>query len=179
MAVQLFGSEAEFMAEAAKRLMVYKPDIIDINMGCPVPKVAGNGAGSALMKDPKLAAEIVEATVKAVPVPVTVKFRKGWDENSVNAVETKIESAENLIYSISQNKSLDSFFSAEQPTFEEILKNNVEDGYILVSYYALQGLVWKDKKPNMKHGHWCIIYDYKDSKIYGNQSNQKGETSCN
>ncbi|MBQ5319175.1 MAG: tRNA dihydrouridine synthase DusB [Oscillospiraceae bacterium] len=86
-ALQLFGSEPDFMAEAAKRLMVYKPDIIDINMGCPVPKVAGNGAGSALMKDPKLAAEIVEATVKAVPVPVTVKFRKGWDENNVNAVD--------------------------------------------------------------------------------------------
>ena len=60
-------------------------------------------------------------------------------------------------------------------TFEEVLKNNTEDGYILAPYYALQGLAWKDKKPNMKHGHWCIIYDYKDSKIYGNQSNQKGE----
>ena len=60
-------------------------------------------------------------------------------------------------------------------SFEELLLNNTEDGYILMPYYALQGLVWKDKKPNMKHGHWCIVYDYKDSKIYGNQSNQKGE----
>lgn len=86
-ALQLFGEEPHFIAEAAKRLMEYSPDIIDINMGCPVPKVAGNGAGSALMKNPELAAEIVRAAVEAVPVPVTAKIRKGWDENHVNAVE--------------------------------------------------------------------------------------------
>ena len=86
-ALQLFGDEPEFVAEAAKRLMEYRPDIIDINMGCPVPKIAGNGAGSALMKDPSLAAEIVSAAAKSVPVPVTVKIRKGWDEQNVNAVE--------------------------------------------------------------------------------------------
>ena len=86
-ALQLFGDEPQFIAEAAKRLMEYRPDIIDINMGCPVPKIAGNGAGSALMKNPSLAAEIVSAAAKAVPVPVTVKIRKGWDEQSVNAVE--------------------------------------------------------------------------------------------
>ena len=85
-ALQLFGDEPEFVAEAAKRLMDYRPDIIDINMGCPVPKIAGNGAGSALMKDPQLAAEIVSAAAKSVPIPVTVKIRKGWDEQSVNAV---------------------------------------------------------------------------------------------
>ena len=89
-ALQLFGDEPEFVAEAAKRLMEYRPDIIDINMGCPVPKIAGNGAGSALMKDPQLAAEIVSAAAKAVPVPVTVKIRKGWDEQNVNAVEFAI-----------------------------------------------------------------------------------------
>lgn len=87
MALQLFGDEPEFVAEAARRLMPYKPDIIDINMGCPVPKVAGNGSGSALMKDPELAAKIVEETVRAVDVPITVKFRLGWDENSINCVE--------------------------------------------------------------------------------------------
>ena len=87
MALQLFGDEPEFVAEAARRLMPYKPDIIDINMGCPVPKVAGNGSGSALMKDPELAAKIVEAAAKAVDVPITVKFRLGWDENSINCVE--------------------------------------------------------------------------------------------
>lgn len=86
MALQLFGDEPEFVAEAARRLMPFKPDIIDINMGCPVPKVAGNGSGSALMKDPELAAKIVSETVKAVDVPITVKFRLGWDENSINCV---------------------------------------------------------------------------------------------
>ncbi len=86
-ALQLFGDDPQFIAEAAKRLMEYRPDIIDINMGCPVPKVAGNGAGSALMKNTKLAAEIVRAAVNAVPVPITAKIRKGWDEEHVNAVE--------------------------------------------------------------------------------------------
>lgn len=86
-ALQLFGDDPHFIAEAAKRLMEYRPDIIDINMGCPVPKVAGNGAGSALMKNTELAAEIVRAAVEAVPVPITAKIRKGWDEEHVNAVE--------------------------------------------------------------------------------------------
>ncbi|MBC8570228.1 tRNA dihydrouridine synthase DusB [Oscillospiraceae bacterium NSJ-54] len=87
MAVQLFGDEPATLAEAARRAMAFSPDVIDINMGCPAPKVAGNGGGSALMKHPKLAGEIVAAVVKAVPVPVTAKFRKGWDEEHVNAVE--------------------------------------------------------------------------------------------
>ena len=86
-AVQLFGYEPEVMADAARFSMKYKPDIIDINMGCPAPKIVGNFSGSALMKNPELCGEIVEAVVKAVPVPVTVKIRKGWDKNSVNAVE--------------------------------------------------------------------------------------------
>ena len=86
-AVQLFGYEPDVMAEAAKISMEYSPDIIDINMGCPAPKIACNGSGSALMKNPDLCGKIVEAVKKAVPVPVTVKIRKGWDKNSVNAVE--------------------------------------------------------------------------------------------
>ncbi|MGN0470527.1 MAG: tRNA dihydrouridine synthase DusB [Acutalibacteraceae bacterium] len=86
-AVQLFGYEPDVMAQAAKIAMEYSPDIIDINMGCPAPKIACNGSGSALMKDPDLCGKIVEAVKKAVPVPVTVKIRKGWDKNSVNAVE--------------------------------------------------------------------------------------------
>jgi tRNA-dihydrouridine synthase B len=86
-AIQLFGSEPQNLAEAAKRVMDYGPDWIDINMGCPVPKVSGNGSGSALMKTPDRCAQIVDAVKRAVPVPVTVKIRKGWDENSVNAVE--------------------------------------------------------------------------------------------
>ena len=86
---QIFGSDKDTFIEAAK--MVYdimKPDIIDINMGCPVPKVAVRSqAGSALLKNPNLIYEIVSAVVKAVPVPVTVKIRSGWDANSINAVE--------------------------------------------------------------------------------------------
>ena len=86
-ALQLFGDEPEFVGRAAAKLMKYRPDIIDINMGCPVPKIAGNGSGSALMRNSELAAEIVRAAVKNSDVPVTVKIRSGWDENSINAAE--------------------------------------------------------------------------------------------
>ncbi len=86
-AVQLFGSEPLVMAEAAVMSLEYDPDAIDINFGCPVPKIAGNGGGSALMKDPALAGEIVKAVVNAVNIPVTVKFRAGWDFEHLNAVE--------------------------------------------------------------------------------------------
>jgi nifR3 family TIM-barrel protein len=87
MAVQLFGSEPSTMAEAAIKALAYKPDFIDINMGCPAPKVVTGGAGSSLMKDIKLATNIIEAVVKAVELPVTVKMRKGWDDNIITAVE--------------------------------------------------------------------------------------------
>ena len=86
-ALQLFGEEPEFVARAAYKLNAYKPDIIDINMGCPVPKIVGNGSGSALMKTLDIAEAIVRETVKNAQCPVTVKIRKGWDENSINAVE--------------------------------------------------------------------------------------------
>ncbi len=86
-AVQLFGADPYDMEKAVDYCMEYKPDIIDINMGCPAPKIAGNGGGSALMKDIKLSEKIIKAVKRASPVPVTVKIRKGWDENSVNAVE--------------------------------------------------------------------------------------------
>ena len=86
-AVQLFASEPETMAQAAEMALEHKPEAIDINFGCPVPKVAGNGGGSALMKDPELAGRIVEAVVRAVDIPVTVKFRAGWDSEHINAVE--------------------------------------------------------------------------------------------
>lgn len=86
---QIFGGDAKTMAEAAKIIEEYMhPDIIDINMGCPVPKVAiKNNAGSNLLKTPDRVKEIVEAVVKAVSVPVTVKIRSGWDESSINACE--------------------------------------------------------------------------------------------
>lgn len=85
---QLFGCEPSVMAEAAKMAEQNGPDFIDINMGCPAPKVAvSSGGGSALLKDPVLAGKIIEAVSNAVSVPVTVKIRAGWDENSINAVE--------------------------------------------------------------------------------------------
>lgn len=87
MAVQLFGAEPEFMAKAVKIAERYSPDIIDINAGCPMPKITGGGAGSALMKTPRLFGELVAAAVSATDIPVTVKIRKGWDSGSVNAVE--------------------------------------------------------------------------------------------
>lgn len=88
MAVQLFGSEPDFMARAVEIVLGFNPDIIDINMGCPVPKVIGTGAGSALMRDIPLAASVIEAAVKtAGETPVTVKIRSGWDSGSINAVE--------------------------------------------------------------------------------------------
>ncbi|MGN0517440.1 MAG: tRNA dihydrouridine synthase DusB [Acutalibacteraceae bacterium] len=86
-AVQLFGCESDTMARAAVAALKFSPDIIDINMGCPAPKIANNGCGSALMKNPTLCGEIVKSVSSAVNVPVTVKIRKGWDSNSVNAVE--------------------------------------------------------------------------------------------
>lgn len=85
--LQLFGSDGDIMSEMAKRIQERPFDLLDINMGCPVPKVAGNGEGSALMKNPKLIREIVTKVSKAIEKPVTVKIRKGFDEDHVNAVE--------------------------------------------------------------------------------------------
>ncbi len=85
--LQLFGSDPATMASAAVSATQFHPDFIAINMGCPAPKVAGNGGGSALMKDPQLAESIVKAVVGAVDLPVTVKIRAGWDDSSINAVE--------------------------------------------------------------------------------------------
>ena len=88
MAIQLFGNEPDFMAEAVRIVLEYKPDIIDINMGCPVPKVVNTGAGSALMRNIPLAVEIAESAVKSAgDVPVTVKIRSGWDSDNINAPE--------------------------------------------------------------------------------------------
>ena len=84
---QIFGDDPEIMAQAAKKCLEFHPDIIDINMGCPAPKIAMNGGGASLMKNPKLAGEIVKAVSEAVDIPVTVKIRKGWDDESITAVE--------------------------------------------------------------------------------------------
>ena len=86
-AVQLFGDDPEQMARAARLAMAVQPDAIDINMGCPAPKIAGNHCGSALMREPELCRRIVRAVVEAVEVPVTAKIRKGYGRDEVNAVE--------------------------------------------------------------------------------------------
>ena len=86
-AAQIFGSDPKIMAESAVSCLAYKPDVIDINMGCPAPKIAGNGGGSALMKNPQLAEEIMRAVKEAVDIPVTVKFRLGWDADSINCID--------------------------------------------------------------------------------------------
>lgn len=86
-AIQLFGSEPEVMAYAAEKMLEFSPDAIDINMGCPVGKIVSNGEGSALMKKPALAGKITQAVKSAVNIPVTVKFRLGFDEENINCVE--------------------------------------------------------------------------------------------
>mgnify|MGYP001032473997 FL=1 len=85
--LQLFGSDPEIMSEMAKKIEERPFDILDINMGCPVPKVVNNGDGSALMKNPVLAGKIIEKTARAIKKPVTVKIRKGFDDAHINAVE--------------------------------------------------------------------------------------------
>ena len=84
--VQLFGNEPDVMAESAKKLFDQGARYLDINMGCPAPKIVKNGDGAALMKDEALAARILDAVARAVSIPVSVKFRAGWDEKSINAV---------------------------------------------------------------------------------------------
>ena len=86
-AIQIFGDDPEIMAEAAEKCLEFNPQVIDINMGCPAPKIAMNGGGASLMKKPELAGEIIKAVSGTVSIPVTVKIRKGWDDNSVNAVQ--------------------------------------------------------------------------------------------
>lgn len=85
--IQIFGDDPKCMSDAAKHALENEPDIIDINMGCPAPKISSNGSGSALMKNPQLCGEIVRAVTAVTDIPVTVKIRKGWDDDSVNAVE--------------------------------------------------------------------------------------------
>lgn len=113
MGIQLFGCEPDFMARAVEIVLDYCPDFIDINMGCPVPKVAGNGSGSALMKDVRLAAAVAEAAVKAAKnVPVTVKIRSGWSGDSVNAPEAAKALEESGVSAIAvHGRTRDQFYS--------------------------------------------------------------------
>lgn len=94
-AVQLFGNEPDVLAEIAHKATMAGAKIIDINMGCPAPKIVNNGDGSAIMKNPELAGKIVGAVSKVSKVPLTVKIRKGWDEKNINAVEVALAAEEN------------------------------------------------------------------------------------
>lgn len=94
-AIQIFGTEPETMAQAAMSALKMNPDIIDINMGCPAPKIIKGGAGSALMRKPELAGKIVKTVADAVDIPVTVKIRIGWDNENINAVEIALIAQEN------------------------------------------------------------------------------------
>ena len=113
-ALQIFGSDPEIMAQSAAEIEERPFDILDINMGCPVPKVVNNGEGSALMKNPKLAGEIVEKVSRAVKKPVTVKIRKGFQESSVNAVEmAKILEASGAAAIAVHGRTREQYYSGE------------------------------------------------------------------
>lgn len=113
-ALQIFGSDPEIMAQSAAEIEERSFDILDINMGCPVPKVVNNGEGSALMKNPKLAGEIVERVSRAVKKPVTVKIRKGFQESSVNAVEiAKILEASGAAAIAVHGRTREQYYSGE------------------------------------------------------------------
>lgn len=113
-AIQIFGSEPDIMAEAAETLNQHSNVILDINMGCPAPKIVKNGDGSALMKNPKLAGDIIKAVVDKSIKPVTVKIRKGWDDTLVNAVEiAKIAEANGAATVIVHGRTRDQFYAGQ------------------------------------------------------------------
>ncbi|MEG1870985.1 MAG: tRNA dihydrouridine synthase DusB [Peptostreptococcaceae bacterium] len=113
-AVQIFGSDPAFMGGAAEILNEYPNEILDINMGCPAPKVIKNGDGSALMKNPKLAEAVLKAVVEKSKKPVTLKIRKGWDDNSINAVEiAKIAEASGISALAIHGRTREQYYSGK------------------------------------------------------------------
>lgn len=125
-AVQIFGSDPEFMGRAAQIMNEYPNEVLDINMGCPAPKVVKNGDGSALMRNPKLAEEVLKAVVKNSDKPVTLKIRKGWDDNSINAVEiAKIAEACGISALAIHGRTREQYYSgkADWDIISEIKKN--------------------------------------------------------
>ncbi len=113
-AVQIFGSEPEFMGRAAEIMNDYPNEILDINMGCPAPKVIKNGDGSALMRNPKLAEEVLKAVVKNSKKPVTVKIRKGWDDEHINALEiAKIAEASGISALAIHGRTREQYYSGK------------------------------------------------------------------
>ena len=125
-AFQIFGSDPELMGREAEILNEYPNEILDINMGCPAPKVVKNGDGSALMNNPKLAEEVLKSVVKKSKKPVTLKIRKGWDDNSVNAVEiAKIAEASGISALAIHGRTREQYYSgkADWDIIAEIKKN--------------------------------------------------------
>lgn len=113
-AAQLFGHEPKVLAEIAERALDYGAELVDINMGCPAPKIVNNGDGSAISKTPELAGEIVAAVTAAVSVPVTVKIRKGWDGNSITAVQmAKIAEAAGAAAVTVHGRTREQFYSGK------------------------------------------------------------------
>jgi len=113
-ALQIFGSEPEFMARAAYQLNALEFDILDINMGCPTPKIVKNGDGAALMRNPDLARKVIRAVVREAEKPVTVKIRKGWDEENINAVEiAKIAEEEGAAAVAVHGRTREQFYSGK------------------------------------------------------------------
>ena len=112
--LQLFGSDPDIISSIAHQIEERPFDILDLNMGCPVPKIVNNGEGSALMKNPKLAGEIIEKTVKAINKPVTVKIRKGFDETCINAVEmAKVAEASGAAAVAVHGRTREQFYSGK------------------------------------------------------------------
>jgi len=112
--LQLFGSDPDIISQIAHQIEERPFDILDLNMGCPVPKIVNNGEGSALMKNPRLAGEIIEKTVKAIQKPVTVKIRKGFDDSSINAVEmAKIAEASGAAAVAVHGRTREQFYSGK------------------------------------------------------------------
>lgn len=118
-AIQIFGSEPEIMAEAAKKAEAAGAAFIDINMGCPMPKIVNNGDGSALMKNPDLAARVVYAVSSAVKIPVTVKIRKGWDKENAQEMAVMLENAGAAAIAV-HGRTRDEFYGGEAD--REIIK---------------------------------------------------------
>lgn len=112
--IQIFGSDPLIMANMAEMISETEADLIDINMGCPAPKIVKNGEGSALLKDPKLVANIIKEVVRASSKPVTVKIRKGWDEESVNAVDIALIAEESGAAAITvHGRTREQFYSGK------------------------------------------------------------------
>ena len=129
LSLQIFGGEKETLVEAAK--FVDKnttADIIDINMGCPAPKISSNGSGSALMKNPRLCGEIVKAVTAVTDIPVTVKIRKGWDDDSVNAVEvaTICESAGAAAITVHGRRQIEFYSGVADHSYAREVKKAVQ-----------------------------------------------------